>query len=283
VIVIATLVGIAASDSGGSGEGRSRKRDGLAGTVTLDGSAAMRGLLDRAAQRFQRRHPDVRVTVGASGDESAIGLFCAGEVDVAAVARSLDRGERRACRSADTRYVPVEVAKEGIVIVVSDRNRFATRLGLDQVKTIWRHGSPATSWAQIDPGFPATPLEPVGWKPDSPPVTLLAEALFGPHDPLVRNDYEIVNDAKELTRIVASSPNAIGYLPVAQLKASSGVRPLRVLPRPLYLDVSRAALRKPEARRFVREYLAHPPAIHLSDGAIAVAHSHSIYRKFTRP
>jgi phosphate transport system substrate-binding protein len=304
VIVIATLVGIAASDSGGIGDQRSRKRDGLAGTVTLDGTAAMRGLLDRATQRFQRRHPDVRVTVGASGDQSAIGLFCAGEVDIAAVARNFDPAERRACRSRDKRYVPVKVAREGIAIVVSKRNRFTSCLGVDQLKAIWRHGDPATSWAQIDPAFPPFPLEPVGWKPDSPPATLLGEALFGPTDPLVRNDYVTADDAKELSRRVASSPNALGYLPLTQLKPGAGVRALsidtgsgcvtpsaesvrdgtyRVLSRSLYFNVNVDSLKESENRRFVKEFLGDPPALRASDGAIWIAHSHRVYRKFTRP
>src|SRR3954463_5873087 len=134
LVVVATLVGIAASDGGGSGDSRSRKRDGLAGSVTLDGTVAMRGVLDRAAQRFQRRHPDVRVTVGASGDESAIALFCADEVDIAAVARRLDRAERRACRASATRYESIQVAREGIGMVVSKQNGFADCLTIDQLR-----------------------------------------------------------------------------------------------------------------------------------------------------
>jgi phosphate transport system substrate-binding protein len=283
LFVVATLVGVAASEIGGSGQGRTRKRDGLSGTVAIDGASAMRGLVDRAAQRFMRRHPDVRVTVGASGDESAIALFCAGEVDIVAVARRRDRAERRACSSSGTRLLSVMVAKEGIAMVVSDRNRFASSLGLDQAKAIWRHTDPATSWAQVGSDFPAIPLEPVGWKPDSPPATLLAEALFGPLDPLLRSDYEVSGDAKDLTQTVASSPRAIGYLPLTQLKPGSGVRPLRVLSRPLFLGVSTNSLRRPETRSFVREYLSHPPTIRVSDGAVAVVPSHRVYRKFTRP
>jgi hypothetical protein len=156
-------------------------------------------------------------------------------------------------------------------------------LTLDQLKAIWRRTAPPKSWAEVDPRLPAVPLEPVGWKPDSPPATLLAQALFGPVDPVMRDDYQVVDDAKELTKAVASSPNAIGYLPLTQLKPGSGLRPFRVLSRPLYLDVSRDSLREPETRRFVREYLAHPPAIRASDGAVAVAPSHRVYRKFTRP
>jgi ABC-type phosphate transport system substrate-binding protein len=281
-IVVATLVGIAASDSGGTDK-RARKRDGLAGAVRIDGAAAMRNIVDRAAERFRGRHPDVRVTVGASGDENAIGLFCAGEIDVASVARHLTRAERRDCRSSGTWYSEIPVAREEIAVVVSERNSFVDRLTLDQVKTTWRRQVPATSWAQLAPLFPDTPLEPIGWKPDSPPATLLAQALFGPVDPLMRDDYEVVDDSKELAKSVAAWPSAIGYLPLTQVKPESGVRPLRVLSRLLYLDVSRDSLRDPETGRFVRAYLSHPPTIRASDGAVSLAPSHRVYRKFTRP
>ena len=283
VIVIATLVGIAAAESGGRGEGRPRKRDGLTGAIRIDGAGAMRNLVDRAAETFERRHPAVRVTVGASGDESAIGLFCAGEVDVAAVARRLDRAERRACHTSGTTYSEIEVARAGIAVVVSERNRFVDHLTLDQIRALWRRTLPAMTWAEVNPRMPDVEVEPVGWRPDSPPATLLAQALFGPVDPLARDDYEVADDSKELTKAVGASPNAIGYLPLTQLKPGSGVRPVGVLPRSLYLDVSADSLSEPEARRFVREYLSDSPAIHASDGAVAVSPSHRVHRKFTRP
>ncbi len=304
VIVVALLVGIAASDSGGSGEEPTRARDGLTGAVRIDGAAAMRDLVDRAAQRFHTRHPDVRVTVGASGDESAIALFCAGEIDIAAVARRLDRAERRACRTAETDYSEIEVAREGIALVVSEQNRFVDCLSLEQVRAIWRRTNPAATWAEVDPRFPALPLEPAGWKPDTPPATMLAQALYGPIDPLTRDDYEVAGDAKELTKLVAPSPYALGYLPIVQLNPSAGVRPLAldagsgciaptvesvddgsypVLMRSLNLEVRTASLRRPEARRFVREFIARSPAVTRADGAVPVPFSHRVYRKFTRP
>ncbi len=221
MVVVAALVGIAASESGGSGEGRLRKKDGLSGTVTIDGAAALRDTIEGAAQRFERRNPGVRVTAGASGDESAIALFCAGEVDIAAVARRLDRAERRACRSSGTGYVPIEVAREGIALVVSERNGFASCLNVEAARAIWRRADPVTFWAEIDPRFPDAELEPVGWKPDSPPSTLLAEGLFGPVDPLTRNDYEVAGDAAELAATVAASPGAVGIRPGRPAQARS--------------------------------------------------------------
>jgi phosphate transport system substrate-binding protein len=304
VIVVALLVGIAATDSGGSGDGPAQARDGLTGSVRIDGAAALRSLVDRAAERFQSTHPDVRVTVGASGDESAIALFCAGEIDIAAVARRLDRAERHACRTSETDYSEIKVAREGIALVVSEQNRFVHCLSLEQARAIWRRTNPAATWAEVDPRFPAVPFEAAGWKPDSPPATMLAQALYGPVDPLTRDDYEVADDAKDLSKLVAPSPYAVGYLPIVQLNPSAGVRPVAldagrgcvapsaesvgdgsypVLTRPLNLEVRSASLRRPEARRFVRDFVARPPALTKADGAVATPSSHRVHWKFTRP
>jgi phosphate transport system substrate-binding protein len=303
MLVVAAFVGIAAGEIGGSGEGRTRQRDRLSGSVAIDGSPSLRNLLDRAAAQFERRHPDVRITVGASGDERAIDLFCAGEVDLASVARRLDRAERRDCRSSGTRYQSAEVARAPIAVVVSNRNTFVSCLRIDQLRAIWRRTAPATNWSESDPRLPAVSLDPVGWRPDAPPAMLLAEALFGPVDPLLRDDYRVAADADELLRTVAASPGSVGFLPVTQLKRGSGVRAVpvdagsgcvapsvaavrngsyRPLSRPLGIDLRTDVLKRPEVRRFVGDFLARPPALTAADGAVPVKISPRVYRKFTR-
>jgi phosphate transport system substrate-binding protein len=283
VIVVSALVGIAASESGGRDEKRTRKRDGLAGAVRVDGSDATRGIVNRSAERFERRHSDVRVTVGASGDENAIALFCAGEIDMAAVSRRFDRAERRECRTSGTRRRQLEVAALPIAVVVSQSNTFVDSLSTDQLRMLWRRTEPAATWAELDPLLPSAPIDPVGWKPDSPPATLIAEALFGPVAPLMRDDYDVRDDAKQVSRAVAASPNAIGFLPLTEVKPEFGVRTVRVIPRQMYLEIRRDSLRRPEVRSFLREYLARPPEIRRADGALPVPVSHRVYRKFTRP
>ena len=244
-------------------------------------------MIDGAAQRFERRNPAVRVTVGASGDESAIAIFCAGEVDIAAVARRLDRAERRACRSSGTGYLPIEVAREGIALVVSERNGFASCLSVEEARAIWRRADPVTSWAEIDPRFPDAELEPVGWKPDSPPVHA---ARRGPVRPGRSADQERLRGGRRRSRARREGRRLArrGRIPaVGELERGAGVRPLAVdagrgcvtptvdsvrdgsypvLSRPLYLDVRADSLRRPELRRFVREYLQGPPPIGTADG-----------------
>jgi phosphate transport system substrate-binding protein len=304
LVVVATLVGIAASELGGRADRKSRARDRLSGAIAIDGSAALLQMSQSAARRFEERHPGVRVTVGASGDESSIDSFCAGEVDIAEVARRLKPAERRQCKSAGVRLAPIEFAREGIVMVVSDRNGFARCLTLDQVRSIWRPDSPVRSWADVDPAFPAVELQPVGWKPDSPPYTLLAEGLFGSASPMTRDDYEIAGDASGLALNVNGSAGKIGYLPRGELRRAAGVRTLSldggggcvrptaasvrdggypVLSRPLDLNVNAASMRRPEVRSFVRAYLRAGRRIRAAAGVVGVPRSHRVHVKFTRP
>jgi phosphate transport system substrate-binding protein len=302
--VVATLVGIAASDTGGSGDRRGRGRDKLSGTVAIDGTVALLETSERAASAFELRHPGVRVTVGASGDLNAIDSFCAGEVDIAEVARRFKPRDRRQCRAGGVRYVPIHFAREGIALVVSDRNRFATCLTLDQIRSIWRPDSPVRSWAEVGPNFPDVELRPIGWKPDSPPHTLFAEGLFGPVNPLTRDDYEITPDATGLERVLRPSAGGLGYMPLGELNQGAGVRPLELggrrgcvmptmstvrdgrypaLSRPLDLNVNRVSLRRPEVQRFVSEYLRAARKLRAAAGVAAARGSQRLYRKFTRP
>jgi phosphate transport system substrate-binding protein len=301
LVVVATLVAIAASEVGG--DRRSRARDRLTGAVTIDGSPAVRPLTEAAAQGFRAAHPDVRVTVGASGDESALDAFCAGELDLATVDRKLGVDEQHDCNSAGTRYASIELAREGIAVVVSDRNHLTGCLSVEQLRSIWGRDG-AADWAEVAPGSESTALHPVGWKPDSATHRLFAAALFGTHDPLTRDDYEVADDAADLMRAVAASPGAVGYLPLGEFRAGVGVRLLAVdggegcvrprtgairdgsyapLFRPLYMDVRRTSLPRSEVRAFVRGYLRSIRRLSRWEGVVPTADSHRLYRKFTRP
>src|SRR3954452_22896460 len=304
LVVIAALVGIAVGEAVGGGDRKPRPRDRLAGSVAIAGTVALLGMTESAARTFERRHPGVRVTVGASGDQNAIDSFCAGEVDIAEVARPFRPAERRDCKSAGIRYVRIGFAREGIAQVVSEKNTFARCLKLDQVRSIWRADSPARSWADVDPAFPALEVKPVGWKPDSPPYTLMSAALFGPIDPMTRDDFEIGADAGGIVQAVSASPAAVGFLSLADLHASTWVRAISIdgghgcvpptavtvgdgrypaLSRPLDLNVNTKALRRPEVRRFIGDYLRAGRAIRSAAGVVGVPGSHRLHGKFTRP
>jgi phosphate transport system substrate-binding protein len=301
LVVVATLVAIAASEVGG--DRRSRARDRLAGAVTIDGSPAGRPLTESAARGFRAAHPDVRVTVGASGDRSAIDAFCAGELDLATVDRKLGVEEQHDCTAAGTRYASVELAREGIAVVVNDANRFTGCLSVEQLRAIWRRDRPATTWADVSADYPAAELSPIGWKPDSAAHELFAAALFGTAEPRTRDDFEVAGDAAEVLQAVALSPGAIGYLPLGEYRLAPGIqlvavdggegcakpsartvhdRSYEALSRPLYLDVSRSSLRRPEVRSFLRSYLRSIRRLSRAAGVVPIASSHRIYWKFTR-
>ncbi|MSO42087.1 MAG: hypothetical protein EXQ70_09395 [Solirubrobacterales bacterium] len=290
LLVLAILVGIAAR-GGGDDEAPSRDNSVLSGAITIDGATTLRQLTLVEAESFERETPRVRVTVGASGAENAMQTFCAGEVDIVEAARRMTPGERRACREEGVGPVPVEVGQQGVVLVVSTRNRFAACLTAKQLRRIWRPDSPVSSWAEIDPILPEKELDLVGPGTDTGLYELFAEVLFGPAPSTTRNNYSVPQGS--IADAVAASPLSLGYTTLKEAELAEGsVRPLALdsgrgcvqpsersvargtyplLSRPLFIYPSVESLRRSEVRAFIRAYIKDAPLIALAAGALPVA------------
>ena len=53
----------------------------------------------------------------------------------------------------------MQVANDGIAVVINPENTWAESLTVEQLTTIWNEGSTIDNWNQVDPSFPDVPLE----------------------------------------------------------------------------------------------------------------------------
>src|SRR5215217_6111411 len=133
---------LAAACGGGNNDGGSA--DGgteLSGTIKIDGSSTVAPLTEAAAEQFQGSNSGVRVTVGTSGTGGGFEKFCAGETDISDASREIEPDEASACKKKGIEYDSVQVANDGIALVVNKDNSFAKCLTVDQLKQIWDKGS----------------------------------------------------------------------------------------------------------------------------------------------
>src|SRR3954469_3679503 len=137
--VCALVPVIAACGEGGSGGGGGSSD--LKGTIKVDGSSTVGPLTTAAAELFQGSNPGVRVTVGTSGTGGGFEKFCAGETDISDASREIEPDEAAACKKKNITYGSVQVANDGIAVVVNKDNTFAKCLTVDQLKKIWDKGS----------------------------------------------------------------------------------------------------------------------------------------------
>jgi phosphate transport system substrate-binding protein len=276
-IAASTVLLAACGDDGGTGGGGNDSGSDLSGTIKIDGSSTVAPLSEAAAEGFQGENGDVRVTVGTSGTGGGFEKFCAGETDISDASRPIkDDEEAPICKKNGVDYEEVQVANDGLAVVVNKANDWAECLTVDQLRSIWEKGSDVKSWKDVDPKFPDEEIKLFGAGTDSGTFDYFTEAING-EEGNSRTDYSATEDDNVTVQGVAGSKGGLGYfglsyyeqnedkLKVVKVDGGGGcVEPstetvqsgaYKPLSRPLFIYPSRKALARPEVKGFLDYYI----------------------------
>src|SRR6187551_4110871 len=149
-----TVAGLALVVSAGCGKDEA-SGNSLSGSIKIDGSSTVGPLTEAAAELFREENPDVKITVGISGTGGGFEKFCAKEIDISDASRPIDdKEEVPVCEKNGVSYDQIQVANDGITVVVNPDNDWAKCLTTDELKKIWDKGSKIDNWSQVRSGFP---------------------------------------------------------------------------------------------------------------------------------
>ena len=193
----------------------------LSGTVRADGSSTVAPLVSLAAERFRTEEPSVKVTVGISGTGGGFERFCRGETDLANASRPIKDEEIAACKKKQIEYVELQVANDGLSVVVNNANDWAKCLTVEQLKKIWQPGSKIKNWKDVDPSFPSQKLSLFGAGTDSGTFDYFTDAIVG-EEGASRSDYTATEDDNVTVRGVAGEKGALGYFGLSYLESNEG-------------------------------------------------------------
>jgi phosphate transport system substrate-binding protein len=282
-VTAALSLGITAcGDSGGTGGGDGGGDSKLSGTIKVDGSSTVGPLTEAAAEQFQGSNPDVRVTVGTSGTGGGFEKFCAGETDVSDASRPIEDDEKAACKKKGIGYEEIQVANDGLAVVVNKDNDFVKCLTVDQLKKTWDKDSKVQSWKDVDPKFPDEKIELYGPGTDSGTFDYFTEAING-EEGRSRTDYNASEDDNVTVQGVAGGKGGLGYfglsyaeensdkLNVVEIDGGGGcVAPsaetvqsgeYKPLSRPLFIYPKEESLQRAEVKGFVDDYIKNATSI----------------------
>src|SRR5215208_1131301 len=219
-VTAALSLGVTAcGDSGGTGGGGGGDSK-LSGTIKVDGSSTVGPLTEAAAEQFQGANPNVRVTVGTSGTGGGFEKFCAGETDISDASRSIEDDEKSACQKKAINYEEIQVANDGLAVVVNKDNDFVKCLKLDQLKKIWDTGSKVQSWKDVDPSFPDEKIDLYGPGTDSGTFDYFTEVING-EEGRSRTDYNASEDDNVTVQGVAGGKGGMGYFGLSYAEENS--------------------------------------------------------------
>ncbi|TQN41198.1 phosphate ABC transporter substrate-binding protein (PhoT family) [Blastococcus colisei] len=204
---------LALSACGGSNEEEAGGGDSaLSGDVLSDGSSTVAPLTSAAAEFFAEEEPGVNVSVATSGTGGGFEVFCQGTTDVSNASRPISDEEIAICEENGVEYTELTVARDALTVVTSAENDFITCLTTEQLATLWGPEAEGTitTWDQIDPSFPAEPIELYGPGTDSGTFDYFTDEING-DEGVSRTDYNASEDDNVIVQGVSGSPNALGY------------------------------------------------------------------------
>jgi phosphate transport system substrate-binding protein len=276
-LAVLTLVVAASCSNPTSVEPISTASAASPGTVQVDGSSTVYLITEAVAEEFRGEHPEVRAVVGVSGTGGGFKKFSAGEIDICDASRTIKAEEKQNCEAHGIKYIELEIAFDGLSVVVNPENDWCDCLTVAQLKAIWQPESAISKWSDLNPAWPEEKIELFGPGTDSGTFDYFTEAIVGTAKSS-RADYTPSEDDNMLVTGVEGSKYALGYFGYAYYIENKdrlkllGVDPgdgkcvqpseetvrsntYRPLSRPLFIYVNTASLKRPEIAQFVAYYL----------------------------
>lgn len=203
-VLALALVGCggAADEPGTGGEAGEE----LTGSINVEGSDTMVNLANAWREAFEVDNPGIMISVKGGGSGTGIAALINGTVDFANASREIKEEETAEAQGKGIEPVEIEVAKDGIAVVVNPANG-VTALTLEQLGQIYR--GEVTNWKDVGGNDAAIVL--LSRDSSSGTYEYFKEAVVG-------EDAEYAKEAKLLASTQAivdetkANPNAIGYV-----------------------------------------------------------------------
>ncbi len=259
----------------------------IRGTLEIDGSSTVFPITQAVAEEFQNLFPDVRVNVGISGTGGGMKRFTVGETDISDASRPIKDSEAEIARNNGIEYYELEVAIDGLAVIVNKDNDFVDYLTTDELKMIWEPESAVDTWNDVRPEWPNEPIRLYGPGTDSGTFDYFTDTING-DEGASRPDFTASEDDNVLVQGIAGDKYSLGYFGYAyyientdKLKIvpiDSGNGPVTPsddtinageytpLSRPIFIYVSKASLERPEVEEFIIFYMEHATELVLEVG-----------------
>ena len=263
--------------------GNNKKESGSS-AISIDGSSTVYPITEAVAEDFRAEDPDVNVTIGVSGTGGGFKKFGRGEVDIANASRHIKDEEKAIAEENNITYVGLEVAYDGLAVVVHPENDWVTCFTVEELKKIWEPAAQGTikRWNQINPAWPDEEMLLFGPGVASGTFDYFTEAIVGKSGSS-RGDFTASEDDNVLVQGISGSKYGLAFfglayfhenedklklvgvdggqgcvMPSLETVKNSTYTPLS---RPLLIYINSSSLKNPKVIDFVHFYLDQAPTL----------------------
>ncbi len=289
ILSVLLLGFVACQNSGNSNDENSK----LSGEIAIDGSSTVYPITEAVAEEFRIQYPDVKISVGVSGTGGGFKKFTRGETQISDASRPIKQKEIDAAKENNIDYLQLEVAYDGMAVVVNKENNWIESVTVDELKKIWEPGAQNTimKWNQIRSEWPDEEIHLYGPGTASGTYDYFTEAIIG-ESGASRGDYTASEDDNVLVQGIAGDKNALGFFGLAYYEENQNILKLvsvdggngpvfptfetvknkeyTPLSRPLFLYVSKKYASTEVVSTFVKFYLENAAKLSKEVGYISL-------------
>ncbi|MDE0076544.1 MAG: PstS family phosphate ABC transporter substrate-binding protein [Caldilineaceae bacterium] len=247
----------------------------VTGDIITAGSSTVFPLSEAMAERFMDEGYADNITIDSIGSGAGFERFCvAGESDISNASRAIKDSERESCAAIDLIPIEFRVGTDALAVTVSRDNEFVSNLSMEQLALVF---STAITWADVNPDWPAEPIQRFSPGTDSGTFDYFVEEVFDKDkEPILSADaLQLSEDDNVLVQGVTGSPYAVGYFGYAYYQENAdtlkivaindveattanvdnGIYPLA---RPLYIYSDAGIMaEKPQVAGFINFFLTY--------------------------
>ena len=256
----------------------------LSGSVKIDGSSTVYPITEAIAEEYRAEQPDVKVTIGVSGTGGGFKKFIRKETDISDASRPIKEKEIKDCKENSIEYIELEVAYDGLAVLVNPANDWVDYFTVEELKKLWEPSAQETitKWSQIREGWPDEDIHLFGPGTASGTYDYFTEAIVG-ESGSSRGDFTASDVDNVLVQGIAGDKFGLGFFGLAYFEenkdklkliavdnGNGAVKPslstvkdgsYAPLSRPLFIYVSKEALGKPQVADFVKFYMESVSAL----------------------
>jgi phosphate transport system substrate-binding protein len=197
---VLTIIATACGNGGGSN---------LEGKIKIDGSSTVFPIMEAVAEEYLSENPRVRTTVGVSGTGGGFKRFIDGDIDFSNASRPIKTEEKEKAAEAGIEYMELQLAYDGLSVVVSKENDFVKDLTIDELRRIFLAEGGVTTWKDVRSEWPAEEIKIFSPGTDSGTYDYWNEVIL--EDKEMRRDAQLNENDNNLVTGISGDKYAIGF------------------------------------------------------------------------
>ena len=247
----------------------------VSGNIITAGSSTVYPLSERMAERFKEEGYSGVITIDSIGSGAGFERFTvSGETDISNASRGIKASEIEDAKKIGRNPIEFRVGTDALAVVVSKENTFLKDATMEELGKIF---STAKLWSDINPAYPAEPIQRFIPGTDSGTFDYFSEEVFDKnHEPMLSASHlQLSEDDNILVQGIKGSPYAIGFFGYAyysenadslNILSINGIEASKAnvdnnsypLARPLFLYSDAEIMKsKPQVAAFLDFYLSY--------------------------